>query len=667
MRRNPPRALIKRRRSTNVQYKIKKSLICVIRWSLLGDYSCLRESAQSRLKSRELRTMMAKANLSRTLVVAAVVVAAAVALFGVGPRTAEPQTTTASTTTYYKVQDLGTLGGVSYVTGINDSGKVVGWSSTSIAGSTVSRAFLYDESATPKMQDLGDLGNNYDTRANDINNSGKVVGYSYASNGGQLEQHGFLYDSTNGMKDLNDLIPANSGETIYDATAINSDGKIAATVFKHFDMAPNFCGQESDSWDSYLAAVLTPATAATPTTYGVQDVGTLGADYSEAASINGSGQVVGTSWTSSCSHHAFLYDEGATPKMQDLGFLGNDYSAATGINDSGQVVGYGVLVGSHAFLYDESATQKMQDLGDLEGGNYSEAAGINDSGTVVGRSYTGSGSYISGGGRAFLKESGQPMIDLNSLIPADSGWTVRDARAINNNGQIAATGYKDGVGTHALLLSPTNGSPPPPGDSQAPSAPTITSPQNNSYDTDGSFSVSGSAEASSTVELFEGTASKGATKADSSSGAWSIALSGISEGTHTYFAKATDAAGNTSSASNSVSVTVDKSAPKVDSVIPKEAATGVGRTTNVTATFSEKMMASSINGTTFKLFKKGSTTKIGASVVYPDPNSLPYTAKLDPTNSLRSGVTYKAVVTTGAKDVAGNPLAQQYTWLFTVG
>jgi hypothetical protein len=79
------------------------------------------------------------------------------------------------------------------------------------------------------------------------------------------------------------------------------------------------------------------------------------------------------------------------------------------------------------------------------------------------------------------------------------------------------------------------------------------------------------------------------------------------------------------------------------------------------------MLASSINGTTFKLFKKGSTTKIGASVVYPDPNSPPFTAKLDPTNSLRSGVTYKAVVTTGAKDLAGKPLAQQYTWLFTVG
>jgi len=60
------------------------------------------------------------------------------------------------------------------------------------------------------------------------------------------------------------------------------------------------------------------------------------------------------------------------------------------------------------------------------------------------------------------------------------------------------------------------------------------------------------------------------------------------------------------------------------------------------------MLASSINGTTFKLFKKGTTTKIAAQVSYPDPKSPPYTAKLHPNNSLQSGRTYKAVVTTGA-------------------
>ena len=98
----------------------------------------------------------------------------------------------------------------------------------------------------------------------------------------------------------------------------------------------------------------------------------------------------------------------------------------------------------------------------------------------------------------------------------------------------------------------------------APPSPSITSPQNNSYDTDGSLSVSGSAEAASTVELFDGTTSKGTIKADSSSGVWSIALSGVSEGAHTYTAKATDASGNTSSASNSVTVTVDTAPPETN-------------------------------------------------------------------------------------------------------
>jgi hypothetical protein len=80
---------------------------------------------------------------------------------------------------------------------------------------------------------------------------------------------------------------------------------------------------------------------------------------------------------------------------------------------------------------------------------------------------------------------------------------------------------------------------------------------------DGSFSISGSAEAGSTVELLEGTTSRDTTKA-SSSGAWNIPLSGVSEGAHTYFARAKDAAGNTSSASNSVTVRVDTASPETN-------------------------------------------------------------------------------------------------------
>jgi alpha-tubulin suppressor-like RCC1 family protein len=116
--------------------------------------------------------------------------------------------------------------------------------------------------------------------------------------------------------------------------------------------------------------------------------------------------------------------------------------------------------------------------------------------------------------------------------------------------------------------------------------------------------------------------------------------------------------------------------PTVESTIPTAEAPGVDRTTNVTATFSEDMDASSINtpATTFKLFKKGSTTKIAATVSY-DPTTR--IATLNPfgstTTRLARGTTYKAVVTTGAKDLAGNQLdqnptldgLQQKTWFFT--
>src|SRR5829696_1849706 len=118
--------------------------------------------------------------------------------------------------------------------------------------------------------------------------------------------------------------------------------------------------------------------------------------------------------------------------------------------------------------------------------------------------------------------------------------------------------------------------------------------------------------------------------------------------------------------------TTDTTRPRVTSTSPAANATGVAPSANVTATFSEAMMSSSINGTTFKLFKKGSTTKLSASVSYDGATKK---ATLDPTNNLRLGTTYKAVVSTGAKDMAGLQLdqdqtpsngLQQKTWTFTV-
>ena len=115
------------------------------------------------------------------------------------------------------------------------------------------------------------------------------------------------------------------------------------------------------------------------------------------------------------------------------------------------------------------------------------------------------------------------------------------------------------------------------------------------------------------------------------------------------------------------------------STSPASNATGVAPSANLTATFSEKMMASSLNPTTFKLLRvnsDGSTTQISNALVSPSADGL--RATLDPfgttsTTHLARGARYKAVVTTGAKDVAGLRLDQiasttsldQKTWTFT--
>ena len=74
----------------------------------------------------------------------------------------------------------------------------------------------------------------------------------------------------------------------------------------------------------------------------------------------------------------------------------------------------------------------------------------------------------------------------------------------------------------------------------------------------------------------------------------------------------------------------------------------------------------------FKLVKKGTTTAIGAGVSY---DSATKKATLNPNAPLVGGATYKATLTTGVKDLAGNQLDQDQdpsngnqpkAWSFTV-
>ena len=74
----------------------------------------------------------------------------------------------------------------------------------------------------------------------------------------------------------------------------------------------------------------------------------------------------------------------------------------------------------------------------------------------------------------------------------------------------------------------------------------------------------GTAEAGSTVTLYDGATLLGTTTA--TGGNWTITSSTLSEGSHSVTATATDAASNTSAHSPSLAVTVDTSAPRVSSI-----------------------------------------------------------------------------------------------------
>jgi M6 family metalloprotease-like protein len=99
---------------------------------------------------------------------------------------------------------------------------------------------------------------------------------------------------------------------------------------------------------------------------------------------------------------------------------------------------------------------------------------------------------------------------------------------------------------------------------------------------------------------------------------------------------------------------IDKAPPRVTSTSPANNGR-IAPGANIKATFSEPMRGSSVNSTTFKLKKAGTTTFLGATVTY-DPATR--RATLNPNKNLQPGRTYVVTVTTGAQDEAGNSLDQ---------
>lgn len=105
----------------------------------------------------------------------------------------------------------------------------------------------------------------------------------------------------------------------------------------------------------------------------------------------------------------------------------------------------------------------------------------------------------------------------------------------------------------------------------------------------------------------------------------------------------------------------DRTPPTVLSTAPADGATLVSLGTNISVEFSEAMDASTISASTFTLMQ--GVTPVAGTVTY---SSNPG-ATFDPDNDLLPNTLYTATLTTGAEDLAGNGLEQDYVWTFTTG
>src|SRR5215211_3641071 len=107
----------------------------------------------------------------------------------------------------------------------------------------------------------------------------------------------------------------------------------------------------------------------------------------------------------------------------------------------------------------------------------------------------------------------------------------------------------------------------------------------------------------------------------------------------------------------------DTTPPEVTLTDPADLAVDVAPGINPSATFSKDMDSVTINADTFKLLDQTEIKQIVGSVVYEVPTKM---ATFTPDKPLDNGKTYAATITAGVRDQAGNTLAQDSTWHFTV-
>ncbi len=333
----------------------------------------------------------------------------------------------------YTVVDLGSLGQFdTFAFSISDSSRVAGYSYVPLnpGPGFIRHGFLWQQG---QMQDLGTLVTGGDSWATDINEAGQISGHAQSVVNG--DSHPILYKD-GVMQDLGWPVP-HGGE----ARGLNDLTQVVGYTVT----------------DAYLfhAAFWSQST-------GFQDLTTLtAAAQGLAEDLNDHTQVIGWSLSAPCggpnglqSSRATMWEKSGTGWVAtDLGTLGTDcFSDAFGINQSGHVVGNSGAFTTTAALWQKTAggTWTILSLGSLGSGGSSTAYRINNREQIVGESQSAAyGQY-----HAILWQCGS-MIDLNTRIPAGSGWVLTAATGINDLGEIVGYGTLNGGNYRGFLLKPS--------------------------------------------------------------------------------------------------------------------------------------------------------------------------------------------------------------------
>src|SRR5215472_3748842 len=238
---------------------------------------------------------------------------------------------------------------------------------------------------------------------------------------------------------------------------------------------------------------------------------------------------------------------------------------------------------------------------------------------------------ISAAGAWSFNLASSSVVAARSL--ADGSYTIRLATASSPSKTLAS---------HTLRI-----------DTIAPNAPSIpdliAASDSGASNTDNLTNVTtpsftGTAEAGSTVTLFDGATPIGTGTANAS-GVWSITSSALGQGTHSITAKATDLAGNSSVASGALSATIDTAAPSAPSIPDLIAASdsGASSTDNITNVTTPSFTGTAEAGSTVRLFD--GATPIGTGTANASGN-------WSITSSTLSQGTHS--ITAKATDLAGN-------------